>query len=144
MYSSVPKCLLVLHQNKESLLPIKDLLTVSRNLQFVDFTLIQAIRNKPPAIFYYNVSLNNIEMQNNITRSIRLFPDKLKNLNGYNLRVGVLKASWPTDYKDNKGYPLHLRPLIHLFKVHEHFASFLNVSSEYVPIFLFNSSWKQI
>ena len=134
MYLSTPKCLFVLYQTNRSIAPINDMLKVARGLQFVDFTVIQLIPNNPPTVFYYNMSSNRIEMQSKITRHLKLFPDKLTNMNGYNMRVGVYRNAWPVKYQDNKGYPLHLKPLLKLLKAYEHFSVFLNVTSTFVLI----------
>ena len=134
MYMSTPKCLFVLNQKNKSLSPIKDVLTIARRYQFFDFTVLQSIRNKPPVVFYYNVSLNSIEMRSNITANLKLFPEKLKNMNGYNMRVGVYRQIWPTYYKKYTGYPVYLISVIRLFKEYEYFAGFLNVTSTFVPI----------
>ena len=117
MYMSTPKFLFVLYQRKESFFLIRDILTIARQLQFVDFTVLQAPRNKYPRIFYYNVSSKSIEGRNNISLDLKMFPDKLKNMNGYEMRVGVYKRYWPTAYKEYQGHPFFLISMIQLYKV---------------------------
>ena len=143
MYLSTPKCLFVLNQRNNSFSPIKDILTIARNFQFVDFTLIQAIPNKSPVLFYYNVSTSSIEMRMNFTLNLKMFPDKLKNMNGYNLHVRVNKYFWPSHYKRNYGLPMHLCPLLQVFKFYEHFAVSLNVTSIYVPVAMVNNFYNK-
>ena len=124
MYLSVPKILLVLHDSKDSFLPIQIILTMARYMQFVDFTILQAIHKKPPAIFYYNVSTDSIEMQRNISSDLKLFPEKIRSMNGYKMRVGVFRLAWPSYCYNNNYFPMHLQPLFQSFKHHEYFVSF--------------------
>ena len=75
MYMSTPKCLFILYQRNESSSLIQDILTIARQSQFVDFTALQAPRNKYPRIFYYNVSSKSIEGRNNISLDLKFFLD---------------------------------------------------------------------
>ena len=144
MYLSSPKCLYLMHQRSDSFLMIKDILIIAKNFGFVDFTIIQMIRDSPTSLYYYNVSSNSTEIQKNITRNLQLFPDKIKNMNGYNLRVGVYDTHWPIYYKNNTFLPFHLCVLLKLFKVYEHFSEFLNVTSIIIPVDHLRYTWEEI
>ena len=50
------------------------------------------------------------------------------------MRVDLYGAGWPVFYKTYIGHPFFLITLVQLYKVYEHFASSLNVSSTFVPI----------
>ena len=131
-YLSSPKISLVLYQTQKSDKPMTIAFALAKRLQLVDFIVFRVVNNKPPAVVFYHDFVSEKTQTRNI--GSELFPESLKSMNGYKLRVGVQKERWPKHYKQNFGVSTHLEPLPRLFKVYEHFASFMNVTSIFVPV----------
>ena len=126
MYMSTPKFLLVFHQSNESDDQlISYILKTARKNNFVDFVILQVIQNKSPILFLNNFVSGKIEKHDNISRDLRLFPDSIKNMGGYNLRVGV-PTYWSYLKKNSERYPAHLAPHSRLDKSFEYFLQSLN------------------
>lgn len=136
MYYSVPKFLIVFYQRKQSTDSIKKIFDLVTTSEFANLVILQVIRNKPPIQFYYNHASARIDTQNN--SNVKLFPDKMKIPSGYNIRVGV-DEPWPKNYKDNEGFPAHLKRRIRLLKVYECFADSLNATSTFIAAHIHKS-----
>ena len=90
MYLSAPKLLLVFYQKRESFLQIKFPLDDAKFLRLVDFVVVQVTQDKPPIVYRNDLVSGKVETLplSNISLDSKLFPDYIKNMNGYNLRVG--------------------------------------------------------
>ena len=134
MYLSTPKCLLVIYQWSDSFNPIETILKSARSFQYVDFVILQVNNNnKAPDVFRNNFSSGKIERYVNVSESFKLFPEMMKNLKGYRLRVGI-DSAWPAAVKNLEGYPASLAPYSRLNNLYEYFSEFLNVTTKYVIV----------
>ena len=125
------KFLLVFHQRSNSIKQINDTIILAKNLTFIDFVVLKVILNKTPVLYRYNFTSRLVETQKNISKDLKLFPDKIKNMNGYNLRVGV-EQDWNSLKKNLPGYPAHLAPHSRLDQLYAYFTKFVNVTTKTV------------
>ena len=66
----------------------------------------------------------------NSSSEIIFFSDKLKDINGCKLKIGV-RNDYPRSYIDNMGYPAKYNPLLRLYKVYQTFEKHLNATSSF-------------
>ena len=131
MYTSTPKCLIVFYQSNNSTNPIENICKLSRTLRIGDLAVLQVFRDTLPLTLHYNYVKSKFDTQNGSISVI--FPDEMKNINSFNLRVGVYYA-WPQVYKENHGRPMQTNRYLRLYKLHECFSYSLNITSTFVLI----------
>ena len=131
MYLSTPKLLMVFYQRNESSSSITSTLDTARDLQFFDCVVLQVVKNQAPVIYRNKFSLRKFDKTKNIKQKSKLFLDYLKNLKGYNIRVGVTK-NWHTSKKNLDEYPAHLAPNSRLNNFYEYFSEFLNITTTFI------------
>lgn len=86
-----PKCLVILmNQSRLSDISVDHVLRYVWNEKFLDFSIMsvgeESVVNTSPIIYYYNPFLNFISKQS-FNQTIPIFPDKMKNLNKYAIRL---------------------------------------------------------
>ena len=133
MYMSMPKLFFVFYQTKESFWQINTTLSIARYGGLVDSVILQVIRNKPPMIYLTNFTSDKVQGQNFIGPNSKLFSDNIKNISGYNLRVGV-HPIWNNMKKNLQGYPANLAVDARLDKLFEYFHESLNVTTKFIVL----------
>ena len=89
-YGRRTKCLLILFfkKNSSALYRIDHYLSkVFASHNFVDFTILE-VRFENLTIAYHNPFLNKVFRNNYLSSKAKIFPDKMKNLYGFNLKIG--------------------------------------------------------
>ena len=132
IYMSSSKFLLVYHQTKKSDQPIISILEYAKTKNFIDFVILQVIKNKPPTLYRKNFIPAMIERQTNMSRVLKLFPDN-NNMAGYNLRVGITQR-WSFLKENPEGYPAHLVPHSRVDKFYQYFSEYVNVTTKFVVV----------
>ena len=134
MYLTSTKICLLFFHSKNSIQINYQIFNMAWFYKYDDFTVLSIYRENQMSIFYHNYSSFKIEERYG-NGNFKYFPEKIINLNGYPLRVGVNFYLWPNVYKETlNGLPVHLNPYLILFKSYEYFAAHLNVTSVIIPL----------
>ena len=120
--------------HKSSWAPHNKILHTGWLAKFEDFTVLSVYLKSPPYISYYEYSTDFIK--NKVANStFKFYPDKIIKFQIKRpIRVGVISDWWPYGYKNTDGgLPVHMDPLLILFKSYLYFANLYNLTSKFVP-----------
>lgn len=81
-----PKCLIVLYHTQSDFSDISEILKYAWRKSFLDFSLIELNRSSNSVIYNYNPFFEQVN-KSNFTQNVQIFPDKLKNINGYPIHI---------------------------------------------------------
>ena len=132
-YLTTTKCLVLFYRIEDSYKNTKNIFFESYLGGFSDFVVAQSVYKKPPILITYDYALDYTLVLTDFNQSFSVFYEKIKNLKGINIRVGV-DLFWPKSYTDNYGLPASKNLRIYLKKSYELFESSLNITTNFVPL----------
>ena len=130
-YTSRPKILIILDSSSALIENSKTVLAalhLAWQYKFLDFTVLQITPKKNVKIINYNPFINQLAVKNGSDSNIILFPDNLKDVNGYGIRVGV-RSCWPNC---NETGVYGMKRQEQTYKEFNYFANSINATTNYI------------
>ena len=118
---------------KESFPVMYNILYNAYLYKYDDFTVLTIDKKNQMNIYYYNYSSQIIEKKY-VNESFMIFPDQIRKLKGYQLRIGVDYGRWYYYQNADRRLPIHLQPLLILYKSYQYFADQVNGTSIFIPL----------
>ena len=131
-YMSRPKYLLISNSNAYSNKDIRKFLSLAWKHYLLDFTVAFIDHKGEIKIVIHNPYFGSTEITEFRNSNIELFPDKLNNINGFKLKVGVSSICWPECDLNFMG-TANKNKWNNLYTGYKYFEKTVNSSTEIIP-----------